>query len=190
MNNQEQNREALIEHIAEQDRIIRRRNQQIERQAQNAMESQWAIEEQNARNSALAADLAAAVVRADKAEKERDWMRDGWNTTSNELAELRATLTPDAITDEMIERGAWQYVKEGYVSWRQTPETVKNNARESVHGILRAALTEPPARPEGAEDIEAILHNELPPARLDEDEIMNLANYLATHLTDPTSKEA
>ena len=48
-------------------------------------------------------------------------------------------LTPDSITDEMVKRG------ESYMKSR--PWTVS--------GLLRAALTEPPARPEGAENIEA-----------------------------------
>ena len=51
-------------------------------------------------------------------------------------------LTPDAITDEMVERAL-------VVNADLRPETVRR--------MLTAALTEPPARPEGAEDIERLL---------------------------------
>lgn len=137
MNNQEQNREALIEHIAEQDRIIRRRNQQIENQAQNARESQRAIEEQDARNNSLAADLASAVVRADKAERERDSLR-----AEVVKAKMQAKdALDDDITDEMVIR-ARRSLKKG---------TGYDYAYATVLDSLTAALTEPP-RPEDAEE--------------------------------------
>ena len=71
-------------------------------------------------------------------------------------------LTPDAITDEMVKRG------ESYMKSR--PWTVS--------GLLRAALTEPPARPEGAEDIEVLLFD----AVVDENRA-EVANFLAARLT-------
>ena len=55
-------------------------------------------------------------------------------------------LTPDDITDEMVERGQDAY-------WGNE-RTVEGRVR----AILTAALTEPPARPEGAEKVEAVLH--------------------------------
>ena len=55
-------------------------------------------------------------------------------------------LTPDAITDEMVERGQDAY-------WGNE-RTVEGRVR----AILTAALSEPPARPEGAEKVEAVLH--------------------------------
>ena len=58
-----------------------------------------------------------------------------------EKAESRP-LTPDAITDEMVERALM-------VNADLRPETVRR--------ILTAALTEP-TRPEGAEKVEAVLH--------------------------------
>src|SRR5699024_11798059 len=48
-------------------------------------------------------------------------------------------LTPDAITDEMVRRGAQV----------ATPSGVRYLRPHGVRGILTAALTEPPARPEG-----------------------------------------
>ena len=61
-------------------------------------------------------------------------------------------LTPDAITDEMIERGAEKF--------RSLPTAMA--ATDRVRCILTAALTEPPARPEGAEEIEALLAGSWP----------------------------
>ena len=57
-------------------------------------------------------------------------------------------LTPDAITDEMVERGRVAY-------WGST---YGGTADGRVRAILTAALTEPPTRPEGAEKVEAVLH--------------------------------
>ena len=113
MNNQERNRDALIEHIAEQDRIIRRRNEQIANQAQNAREDQKAIEELDARNNSLAADLAAAVARADKAESR--------------------LLTADDITYEMVKRAQREEERQRG-DW---------TAPTAMRHILAAALTEP-----------------------------------------------
>ena len=64
-----------------------------------------------------------------------------------EKAESRP-LTPDAITDEMVERGRSAY-------WGPT---YGGSVVGRVRAILAAALTEPPARPEGAEKVEAVLH--------------------------------
>ena len=60
-----------------------------------------------------------------------------------EKAESRP-LTPDAITDEMVERGRSAYWGPAF----------GGSVEERVLAILTAALTEP-TRPEGAEDIEA-----------------------------------
>ena len=56
-------------------------------------------------------------------------------------------LTPDDITDEMVERGRSAY-------WGPT---YGGSVEERVLAILTAALTEP-TRPEGAEKVEAVLH--------------------------------
>ena len=57
-------------------------------------------------------------------------------------------LTPDAITNGMVERGRSAY-------WGPT---YGGDVNERVRAILTAALTEPPKRPEGAEKVEAVLH--------------------------------
>ena len=56
-------------------------------------------------------------------------------------------LTPDDITDEMVERGRSAYWGPAY----------GGSVEERVLAILTAALTGP-TRPEGAEKVEAVLH--------------------------------
>ena len=56
-------------------------------------------------------------------------------------------LAPDDITDEMVERGRSAYWGPAY----------GGSVEERVLAILTAALTEP-TRPEGAEKVEAVLH--------------------------------
>ena len=64
------------------------------------------------------------------------------------LAEAESRpLTPDDITDEMVRRGAQA----------ETPTGTRYLRPHEVLEVLTAALTEP-ARPEGAEKVEAVLH--------------------------------
>ena len=139
MNNQTRNHLNLQKHIADQDHIIRVRN----------------------------AEIAALRKRAEKAEQERDearrhecsdldahWRLDETLASLKEanatVASLRAAqprpLTADDITDEMIERGRAAF-------WGGDL-TIAGRVRQ----VLTAALTEPPTRPEGAEKVEAVLH--------------------------------
>ena len=83
--------------------------------------------------------------------------------------------TPDAITDEMVERAL-------VVNTDLRPETVRR--------MLTAALTEPPARPEGAEDIEALVEESLSGDALSDAQVRALADFLAARLADPTRKGA
>ena len=94
-----------------------------------------------------------------------------------EKAESRP-LTPDAITNGMVERGRSAY-------WGPT---YGGSVVGRVRAILAAALTEPPARPEGAEDIERLIRDAEIEGQGADNEA--LANYLAARLTDPTRKEA
>ena len=138
---------------------------------------------------------------AEKAERERDAYQHDARAAESALSRVRAalglpeyattddmeeaaeshSLTPDAITDEMVERakrrfeeldGALVYTRSNWV-FRQ---------------LLAAALIEPPARPEGAEDIEALIREAVTASGTLDDEA--LADYLAARLTDPTRKEA
>ena len=84
-------------------------------------------------------------------------------------------LTPDAITDEMVKRAR--------VAWLGADINLTPDG--FVREILTAALTEPPARPEGAEDIEALvdawkLHAEPRPT---------LPDFLAEHGVRVVSKD-
>ena len=124
--------------------------------------------------------------RAEKAEEERDEARANaynWEATAEEW-EKRAVraeshpLTPDAITDEMVERA---------FNLADRIEAVVIN-KTIMRDALTAALTEPPARPEGAEDIEALIRDLL--GSHPGDWYGDLADHLAAHLTDPTRKEA
>ena len=134
MNNQTRNHLNLQKHIADQDHIIRVRN----------------------------AEIAALRKRAEKAEQERDEVRDAWEGAVESVKEanslinsLRAAesrpLTPDAITDEMIERGFKRLAQ-------MDNDGISLRSTWAAHQVLEAALTEPPARPEGAEKVEAVLH--------------------------------
>ena len=128
MDNQTRNHLNLQKHIADQDHIIRVRN----------------------------AEIAALRKRAEKAEKERDGARDAWEGAVESVKEANSLInslhaaesrpfTPDDITDEMIDRA--------YAWWEGN--SLADPA--GMRAMLTAALTEPP-RPEGAEKVEAVLH--------------------------------
>ncbi len=179
MDNQERNREALVDHIAEQDRILRRRNEQIARQAKqienqsrNAEEDQRAIE---------------AI------EAERDEYRAMHSEQIKTIARLQKNprpLTADDITDEMVVRGA---------------EAIRGIVADSlpVHGshisrartatkVLLAALTSPPSRPEGAEELAEVLDRMDPTAiggPLTAQEVIALADHLASRGVRATGKD-
>ena len=106
------------------------------------------------------------------------WLRD----RLNDLGEPRP-LTPDAITDEMVERGFKRLaqIDNDGISLRST---------WAARQVLEAALTEPPARPEGAEEIEAYMRELV--ASHPEDHYGELADHLASRgvlppLTDKTN---
>ena len=97
--------------------------------------------------------------RAEKAEKERDEAR----AERDHFHEVAATfrdkfnaaeshpLTPDAITDEMVERAADRF--------RELDLDHEISEMDLVRGTILAALT-PPTRPDGATAIEAVLREE------------------------------
>lgn len=150
MDDQDRNHEALIDRFAEQARIIRHRNDRIT--------------EVEARANELALELAHAATRAEKAEQERDEALDDAESLRRQLhdaqqdadmsrAELESEqprpFAADDITDEARKRAA-----DAWWTW-------KANGAASISGlvdaILAAALPEP-TRPEGAEKVEAVLH--------------------------------
>lgn len=121
----------------------------------------------------------AQRARAEKAEKERDealYQRDQWiranDSTRNILDEAieerrriaRALDLPEAVTaDRMVARieevnGAGRTVTDEMV--RRAKAELETRAGgdyypETIEAVLTAALTEPPQRPEGAEEIES-----------------------------------
>ena len=80
------------------------------------------------------------------------WLRD----RADHLADTPRPLAHDDITDEMVERAGGTYVNalrnRGY-----TASMKDSHTREAFREALTAALTEP-TRPEGAEKVEAVLH--------------------------------
>ena len=98
------------------------------------------------------------------------WLRDRLNAL-----EPRA-LTTDAIADEMVERAR--------TAWNRSAALGSDLWRE----VLAAALTEPPARPEGAEELEALIDKAGEDGEGADNE--SLADYLAARLLDLTIKEA
>ena len=72
------------------------------------------------------------------------WLRDRLNDLDHR------PLTPDAITDEMIERGFKRLAQ-------MDSDGISLRSTWAARQVLEAALTEPPARPGGAEDIERVI---------------------------------
>jgi hypothetical protein len=97
---------------------------------------------------------------AEKAEQERDhWEREAAGANAD-LAHLRAAephpVTPDDITDEMVQR-AWAAIVES-PGWRiGTLHEDGPTVRRALTAALTAALPEPPDRPEGAEAFDPIV---------------------------------
>lgn len=120
--------------------------------------------------------LDEAMDRAEKAEQERDEARANaynWEATAEEwkkraLAAESRPLMPE-VTDEMVER-YWAAMK-----------NPGSNYDEAVRSALAAALTEP-TRPDGAEEIEAVLRDEWTFSDEDggEDAFADLAERLAS----------
>ena len=113
----------------------------------------------------------AALAAAEKAERERDEARGALRARLGVRAESRP-LTPDAITDEMVERGRSAY-------WGPT---YGGSVVGRVRAILTAALTEPPARPEGAERWEDFLIDSLDYQALTDQQIADLADRIAEEM--------
>lgn len=118
------------------------------------------------------------------AERERDDLRDQLAAQEPAVIEKTRALTASDVTNEMVKRATDAYVVQrrtdgqlGYV----TPDL-----REAVKMALLAALTEPPTRPEGAEELEAVLSGSpLGPEAVRE----SLADYLATNGVRVTTEE-
>ena len=126
--------------------------------------------------------------RAEKAERERDEWKDSAIKAMADLerAEQPRPLTADDITDEMRIR-AWRAMRE----WENREWSLTHEQAGDM--VLRAALTPPPTRPEGAERWEMwlsrldYLHDETGASRAD---LATLADDLATEVgLTPTNPE-
>ena len=138
--------------------------------------------------------------RAEKAEQDRDEARSDARRASarwrkeltlrlevaDELRRLRATqarpLTPDAITDEMVERAVNAYATRRWNDGAVGYLSHKHN--DAMREALTLALTEPPARPEGAEELGELIgtwtaSEDIAPAQLPTGSLATLADFLA-----------
>ena len=119
------------------------------------------------------------------------WLRDRLDDLGEPHRTAHRPLTPDAITDEMVLRfmNTYDRLRDGS---KDAPSLNHfTAARTSItRGALTAALTEPPARPEGAEEWEDWLIEALPHESMPDEDIARLADQIAAHLIDPTRKEA
>ena len=97
------------------------------------------------------------------------WLRD----RADQLADTPRTLTPDAITDEMVER------VRRWVLGLRSGGVVYLGTKRAVREMFEDALTEPPARPEGAEGIEALVEKSLSGDALSDAQVRALADFLA-----------
>ena len=87
-------------------------------------------------------------------------------------------LTPDAITDEMVERAAHALHEE----MGGMPDEFEVMHLDAARAALTAALTEPPARPEGAERWEDFLIDSLDYQALTDQQITDLADRIAEEM--------
>ena len=106
------------------------------------------------------------------------WLRD----RLNDLGEPRR-LTPDAITGEMVDRAHRSLI--GHHGYGRI-------LRSQVCEALTAALTEPPARPEGAERFDPVVDAAIRGYSdiTSPDVVRAISDAIAEDLTDPTRKEA
>ena len=133
MNNQTRNHLNLQKHIAGQDHIIRVRN----------------------------AEIAALRKRAEKAEQERDEARADLAeyVQAQALRTHPRPLTADDITDEARDRAYRAVAALSVSDWDDTSGVAKGRAMALAEAVITEIIRpEPPARPEGAEKVEAVLH--------------------------------
>ena len=119
-------------------------------QARNHLNLQKHIADQDHIIRVRNAEIAALRKHAEKAEQERDEARADLAeyVQAQALRTHPRPLAPDDITYEMVKRAQREEERQRG-DW---------TAPTAMRHILTAALTEPPTRPEGAEKVEAVLH--------------------------------
>ena len=144
-------RAASASLVAAHKRVVKEKNQQINALQAEKGELQRALQ-------AKTADVVKAKMQAKDALDEALY------------AHGPRPLTPDAITDEMHSRAV--------IEARRHRGT-RNALPSEIANILTAALTEPPARPEGAERWEDFLIDSLDYQELTDQQIADLADRIA-----------
>lgn len=114
--------------------------------------------------------------RAAKAERERDEAR-------ARLAGVTIAVPDITVTDEMVERAHAAAARFG---------TAADISASATFAMLTAALTEPPKRPEGAEEIESAIRawDENGDTNADHGDWDNLADFLASRGVRVTGSES
>ena len=119
--------------------------------------------------------------RAEKAERERDEARDAasaalaaWEARERFRTAEPRPLTADDITDEMVDRA-----REEFFGGNVDGPVIGPSSARRWRAALTAALTEPPARPEGAEEWEDGLNAALPHESMPDEDIARLADQIA-----------
>ena len=104
-----------------------------------------------------------------------------WKGVAREYKDALEKADPSPLTPDAIEV-ALRDCMPGVALYRLSGTQVMRLAED-----MHAALTEPPKRPEGAEDIERLIRDAENEGQGADNEA--LANYLAARLTAPTRKE-
>lgn len=155
--NQARNEQKRIDHIQEQDRIIRRRNEQIAAQVEIIEEVRRDLDDYQATHTRQIETIA----RLQKT-----------------VQHLRA-ITGGGLNDAMIRRAAHSIAKSREPqTYAMDPDGTAETFDAIALDALTAALTEPPSRPEGAEEIEAYMRELV--ASHPEDHYGKLADHLAS----------
>ena len=115
------------------------------------------------------------------------WLRDRLDDLGEPRRTAHRPLTPDAITDEMVLRFMNSYDEQlGRAKPAPTLNYFTAHRTSVTRNALADALTEPPARPEGAEDIEAAFGTweraEYLHAALDADDLRSIADHIAEEM--------
>ena len=172
--------EALARLQAEMTRLLDEADAELRDEADGGVAAALIEQEAQGTVGALIAELEHHRARAEKVEQERDhWKREADNA-NEDLAHLRAAvsrpLTPEAITDEMVERARKRGSELVGALW--DPEVVE--------AMLTAALTPEPERPDGAEELGELIgtwtaSEDIAPAQLPTGSLATLADFLAEH---------
>lgn len=167
MDNQERNREALIDHIAEQDRIIRRRNEQIAAQVEIIEEARRDLADYQAMHSRQIETIA----EHQRALRDLGTAYRALQKYTVELGKPAQNPRPLTADDGMLSRAVLEARKHKGTALALHSE---------VQAIVNAALTEPKPQPEGAAALADAMEDYSRDGLLEEYGLDGLADHLAT----------